>query len=159
MDRTKAPTGIPILRRWFQQVMLAGSLVLAALSGSSPSLGSTDTTVAAETLAEIVINNGTIGILTVKAIVDISRSKDNSSLVLIIDDPDFDKLMQISNQHGSKVTVVLGEPQITFSLIKSVMRSRGIMGRKMFQQDPIWILPQRYAADLNQYRHFSARCP
>ncbi len=148
---------VQTIRRCFQQSILAASLVLAAFSGSSVSFGSTDTHVAAETLAEIVIDNGTIGILKVKAIVDISRSQDYSSLVLIIDDPDFDNLVQIRNQHGSKVTVVLGEPQITFSLIKSVMKRRGIMGRKMYQRDPIWILPQRYAADLNQYRHFSSQ--
>jgi hypothetical protein len=134
--------------------VLTGSAV-----GSSTKFGTTDSFLAADTLAEIVIDNGTIGILKVNAIVDISRTKDYSSLVLIVDDPDFDNLIQIRNQHGSKVTVVLGEPQITFSLIKSVMKRRGIMGRKMYQRDPIWILPQRFAADLNQYRHFSSRCP
>lgn len=146
-----------MVQKSFKFMLLATGLLLAftgksLLGFASTAMGGAETLATTETLAEVVIDNGTIGILNVKAVIDISRGKDFSSLVLIVDDPDFDKLVQINSQAGSKITVILGEPQITFSLLKSALEKRGILGYMVYRRDPIWILPQRYATDLTHYQ-------
>lgn len=105
----------------------------------------------AEPSAEVVIENGTIGILKVKAVLDVSNAQDMSSLILILDDEDFDRLVKINKVCKNKVTVTLNSPHpVTFSLVKAHFQDRRILGRVKRKLEKIWILPVRYSQDLVQ---------
>ena len=104
---------------------------------------------------ESILENGTIGILKVKAIVDLSPARDLRSMVLILDDSEYDRLTKINRYCKSNVTVALADPhRLTFSLDKKNSQERRILGRAHRGSEKIWILPVRYSQDLKQYYSF-----
>jgi hypothetical protein len=129
---------------------------------ATPLEAETEATVSCDSLnnvfedpTEVVLENGTIGILKVKAIIDVSRSQYQSSFALIVDDGDFDKLMKINKICQSMVLVSLSKPhRLTFSLVKANFQDRRILGRVKSKLEKIWILPERYAQDLSQHYRF-----
>lgn len=97
------------------------------------------------TAAEIVIENGTIGILTIKAIIDVSEGRDQSSLIIVTNDEDFDTLRTLATDSANEVSIVLDKPQLKFSLVKPTLQSRHLSGRLDDEDSRIYILPSRDA--------------
>jgi hypothetical protein len=127
-----------LLRTILIALILAGPTALAVPKGA--------TIMGGDSNAQVVLENGTIGVLKVRAVYEAQDGQGCKTLYLVADEKSFNGLTQIVNNAGGSVTISLTTPPMQVVLrLGSSRRTEILVGHLVPTGERVFVLTTKAA--------------